>query len=96
MTTLIARDPWRPIQTAPKDGTPVLLYSPDAKDPKIFVGMFVKFDEEDKGEWFDYWRDDGCWCIDAESTHWMPLPAPPIRRKLATVETNAKGTGESS
>ena len=66
---------WRKIKTAPKDGTPVLLYSPDASDPQIFVGHFV--DIEPDPCWQDYWREDGCWPIDAEVTHWMPLPDVP-------------------
>ncbi len=63
---------WQSIETVPTDGTPVLLYSPDARDPQIFVGVCYE------GEWFDYWREDGCWPIDAEATHWMPLPDKPL------------------
>ena len=69
---------WQEIESAPKDGMPVLLYSPDASDPQIFVGQYVDFEgDPDSGEWQDWWREDGCWAIDAEVTHWMPLPDVP-------------------
>jgi hypothetical protein len=67
---------WRAIETAPKDGTAVLLYSPDSTEPQIFIGHFIEFEGE-AGRWQDYWREDGCWPIHAEPTHWMPLPKPP-------------------
>lgn len=58
---------WREIETAPKDGASILLYSPDG-------GCC-------QGYWFDG-RDDTGWCTDDglfsnDWTHWMPLSEPP-------------------
>lgn len=70
---------WQPIETAPKDGTRVLVFSPDAREPQIFVAWLGSFilpgtkGEEDEG-WIDAWSDD---LVDAWPTHWQPLPAPP-------------------
>lgn len=71
---------WKPIETAPKDGTFVLLYSPDAKEPSIFVGYFISHVDGDEwfSEWHDAWVDDGAKVIsDVTLTHWMPLPERP-------------------
>ena len=57
---------WQPIETAPKDGTPVLawLVNPSG-DEYITV---IKANRS--GGWD--WRS-----IYFEPTHWMPLPEPP-------------------
>lgn len=57
---------WQPIDTAPKDGMPVLLWEPDAGE--IF-GRFVG--DFELGEW---WDDEG---EIRYPTHWYPLPEPP-------------------
>ena len=69
---------WKPIESAPKDRTPVLLYSPDAAEPQIFVGCY----QDDggmngEGAWYDQWRESGCFPIDSGPTHWIPLPKIP-------------------
>ena len=65
---------WQPIDTAPKDGTIVLLKN-------MNNGL------EDTGCWCDYTKlpvitgIEGEWCQDlgnGDMTHWMPLPAPPV------------------
>jgi len=65
-----ARLRWRGIASAPRDGTPVLTYHPDGCEPRIALAQW-RF-----GAWFDFWSESGP-AIDAEPTHWMPLPAPP-------------------
>jgi len=72
---------WQPIETAPKDGTRILLYRPLAErtnDDPIEIKRGVP-------------RDEGCWeetippGMDAtnytdgacKATHWMPLPEAP-------------------
>jgi hypothetical protein len=74
---------WQPIETAPKDGTRVILWAPDYCD--YAVG----------GEWCDRvgaWdaecgmMDDGPAMFEDECdgpTHWRPFPAPPAIRALA-------------
>jgi hypothetical protein len=71
---------WQPIETAPKDGTPILTYYADAYGMRRYS--------------IRYWANDGAWRIDGERvtegwsdehrqlrggspSHWMPLPDPP-------------------
>ncbi len=67
---------WQPIETAPKDGTPILL---------IISGRELHVDEDTPcgiGRWKpDFWGENN-WCMDSGdfwpgATHWMPLPTPP-------------------
>lgn len=62
---------WKPIETAPKDGT--------------FILLFTAYGQIE-GRWeFDGWRQDVCSAsydmayayIECIPTHWMPLPEPP-------------------
>jgi len=63
---------WQPIETAPKDGTPILV------GPTKRMGICVASYDKD---------DDGLhrWLVDSlhgqsniyTPTHWMPLPEPP-------------------
>lgn len=58
---------WRPIETAPKDGTAVLLNLPEMGD--VVSGAFCD----------GRWEDNGmaqCRFM-GDPTHWMPLPEPP-------------------
>jgi len=55
---------WQPIETAPKDGTHVLLYREDWADD-IAAGWYSH----------DWMQSNGTWFLGA--THWMPLPDPP-------------------
>lgn len=63
---------WRPIETAPKDGTRLWLYFPHK--------------QEDDRQCIGWWQEDGAngsyWMDHADSnitdpSHWMPRPAPP-------------------
>ena len=67
----VMNNSWQPIDTAPRDETPILLFSPDAREHVPMLGRC--FDNE----WYDYWSDSKP-AIDADPTHWMPLPAPPV------------------
>jgi hypothetical protein len=64
---------WQPIETAPKDGTPILAYCQKEREwPFLIV-------EWSFGSWFVhgneiYGESTG---IDPKPTHWMPLPEPP-------------------
>jgi len=62
---------WRPIETAPKDGSDIIVYRPKHDGTYIpQVGI-------------DWWMTKGirpCWGksrADCQPTHWMPLPEPP-------------------
>ena len=64
---LAVRD-WQPIETAPRTGARLWLFSPYFDlDRKMYIG---------------WWHKDGCWMDFSDSelsapTHWMPLPAIP-------------------
>lgn len=69
---------WQPIETAPKDGT-VIILSGTAKEAN-FGGDRKEYSVVHQGYWsakmwqmgtFDQWID---------VTHWQPLPTPPIER----------------
>jgi len=82
---------WMPIESAPKDGTYVLI----ADDSHVTVGKY----HEDKGEhlvaaeqpywepydwsYWDRWQTDDSWFL---PTHWMPLPAPPALAAPSSTE----------
>lgn len=67
---------WRKIETAPKDGTSILVYN---KDGHIYE---AKWDTR-LGIWrFAVAEQHGCGCCGGNAefpTHWMPLPEPPSR-----------------
>lgn len=64
---VVAASPWRPIETAPRDGTPILLCGQTG--------------DRIVGRWSTAFS--GSWVLEAydaigiEPTHWMPLPSPP-------------------
>ena len=69
---------WRQIDTAPKDGTPIL----------VFGGSQGRDDDKAEAEYmgvvrwyFDSWYvanyDSGYYGQWHGATHWMPLPSPP-------------------
>jgi hypothetical protein len=57
---------WQPIETAPKDGTPVLAFAPIGDLP---VTRVLSCND---GEWLS-WPGPHRY----DPTHWMPLPTPP-------------------
>jgi hypothetical protein len=70
---------WQPIETAPKDGTCVIVY------PPTFDGLVscAKWDEDRYAKRpRPYWRRMDAFgqvtrSRDNQPTHWMPLPDPP-------------------
>lgn len=60
---------WLPIETAPRDGTRVLLWSSD-KD--VCSEPYAKLSRWHEG----FWRGVG-FNFSANATHWQPLPTPP-------------------
>ena len=61
---------WLPRDTAPRDGTEVLLYVPTAKciAQAAWDGKVWKYDIRDKNEFG--WDDE-------DFSHWQPMPLPP-------------------
>ena len=70
-------DKWQPIETAPKDGTGVLLY----RNMPFSSGEVYEVVSVYWAEWLENWRACGTEeVVDQYGepfTHWMPLPAPP-------------------
>jgi len=67
----LAQPAWQPIETAPKDGSVILICG---SSPKYFVAD-VKWD----GEWFLFSPEKDQYtepCFAA--SHWQPLPTPPV------------------
>lgn len=71
---------WRPINTAPKDGTPVLVYSPYEVQSEPTNIIVARYERHGPHEWWGYCESliaDAHGQIEPEPTHWMPLPKPP-------------------
>jgi hypothetical protein len=61
---------WQPIDTAPKDGTVVLIHYGTNASPGYSGTHIAHWDE-------CWWSDWGMRLQDTGLTHWMPLPSPP-------------------
>ena len=65
---------WQPIETAPKDGTEIDLWTLNGREPAARFNVkrnrweVIGLDGFDTLNWVD---------VDGKPTHWMPLPAPP-------------------
>lgn len=77
---------WQPIDTAPKDGTDILLCKAIDADGKPIdadaFGLFVQraswWSDEDGGAWVVYCSMVQEPILFFRPTHWMPIPPPPI------------------
>ena len=75
---------WQPIETAPKDGTKILVWADGYEWPEVVLYEdYPPADQEEIGE-RGFWRyaedlmaDATESCDDDEWTHWQPLPEPP-------------------
>lgn len=75
---------WRPIETAPKDGTEILLFTThDADDyydesfSAVQIGSWDHGNQSSDPVWF---RPPGWECPKiGKPTHWMPLPSSPLQ-----------------
>lgn len=70
-------DDWQPIETAPRDGTWFLAYSPD--------GITLGVARWHGGGWADS-SDPYDDCHEWRLTHWQPLPTPPMNTKPVPAE----------
>jgi hypothetical protein len=74
---------WQPIETAPKDGTPVIIAErTDLSNGSTnwYIDTAVNYYETDirsKDVWFER---EGSEVVCDEPTHWQPLPTPPVSR----------------
>ena len=63
---------WQPIDTAPRDGTRVLLTIQYGVRQRLEIGYWGRGLSRETGSWrFHRVHNDD------RPTHWMPLPAPP-------------------
>jgi hypothetical protein len=65
---------WQPIETAPRDGSDILLICNTAYTPEASIGWWSA------DGWRHYSRPEEKWhggVVKWFPTHWMPLPAPP-------------------
>jgi hypothetical protein len=79
LRVMMVTDEWQPIETAPKDGMPVLGYA-DGDMATVVWRMSATYGER-AGTWAlvtsgSFAEDDRWW-----PTHWMPLPEAPEERK---------------
>ena len=62
---------WQPIETAPKDGEVILIFTPGTY-PQV-TAAFYRAECE-----LQHWQATGHrWHFPEDPTHWMPLPEPP-------------------
>ena len=59
---------WLPIETAPRDGTPVLAWCPKARRVILRIN----------GTHMETWSIDPTGQFDCEPLYWMPLPPAPL------------------
>ena len=66
---------WQPIETAPKDGTLVIVGYPDTdiEEGWSVAGEYRKENGDDGIGWYNQFD----WDCQIHPTHWMPLPTPP-------------------
>lgn len=74
---------WQPIDTAPKDGTEVLVYCPCKYGMNYHVARY----EEKPDLWFGS-TGEGCegW-LPSSPTNWMELPSPPALMEWQPIDT---------
>lgn len=71
---------WEPIETAPKDGTRILVF-----DHGVWPAHWTEECEKGNGESGPGWQIYECemdawYALAADTpTHWMPLPSPPTK-----------------
>ena len=71
---------WEPIETAPLDGTQVLLWCPEFKHP-LKVGEYVKSEMYRNGNLISerkYWSIGSMTFDEPQPTHWMRAPDAPV------------------
>ena len=72
---------WRPIETAPQDGTPILAWNAEygARETRsiTYTPGSPGFAEGLTDRWWQWDEPKNNWSLKWQPTHWMPLPEPP-------------------
>lgn len=63
---------WRPIETAPKDGTEIIVWWKDQE-----IQIMAAYTDILDGEGFNWYSGHADYLPEAQLTHWIPLPEPP-------------------
>jgi hypothetical protein len=66
---------WRPIETAPKDGTQIIVFSTEEADPSPTLAVFLAGESDFWLDAYDHSPMTGV--VSGKPTHWLPLPPPP-------------------
>lgn len=81
LTALRAAVPqWQPIETAPKDGTPVLVWESEY-GREALTAAYIEFTDPPPDGYHSGWFDRVHGHSELQPTHWMPLPHPPTESK---------------
>ncbi len=72
---------WQPIETAPKDETWILLYGDWNGEPRVNLGFWGGYTDDDKD-----WSDSECashplTAFGWQPTHWAPFEPPEVMGK---------------
>lgn len=62
---------WSPIETAPKEGSWIILGKPNHNE--VLLGFWHRL----HNSWWGQGGSEGQWKKWQDATHWMPLPPPP-------------------
>ena len=69
---------WQPIETAPKDGSDILVFFRGSQGNKSRQVIAMWEDDKKDVQTYDgFWIDAHVGEIIPNVTHWMPLPEPP-------------------
>ena len=71
---------WQPIETAPKDGTPIVIwtsYRTGCNEPRVVIFHNEYSNMGQPASERLTWQDCGGLMYGIHASHWMPLPAPP-------------------
>lgn len=66
---------WKPIKTAPKDGTTIIGWTKDWGEPMLIQWVCIQQWNDPKDVFG--WAEESDWSTSVTPTHWMPLPKPP-------------------
>ncbi len=83
---------WQPIETAPKDGTPILAYRGDHYKSFGHVQVTYWRTAAHKVGYIGWGEFNQRWW---PPTHWMPLPEPPRQPPDSNLPAGSQGSSES-
>lgn len=81
---------WQPIETAPMDGTPIIVFSTYRMSKPPVVVVWKENPTSGDVQFDPYWADaatnegTALYFNDVYFTHWMPLPPPPASEEQSS------------